>query len=246
MQRILKYVYWAAGVACLGYYLLLGHFARFGLDMSWMWLCAGAALIAAGFGCLVKLPRWLRLGWRTLLCAGVALVIVLEGFILAGMNAAPPDGLDYLIVLGAKVNGDQPSPALKHRIDAAAEYLRANPDTLAIASGGQGDDEAISEAQCIRDALTAAGIDEGRILMEDRSKRTSQNLKFSMELMGGADAEVGLVTNNFHVFRALCLAREAGFAHVYGLAAEYGGHTLLHYMVREAACTVADFFLGNL
>lgn len=246
MRRTLKYIYWTAGAILLAYYLLLGVSVRFGLDMSWMWLCAGAALVAAGFGCGMRLPRWLRIGWRTILCASIALVIVLEGFVLAGMNAAPPDGLDYLIVLGAKVNGDQPSLALEHRIAAAAEYLQANPGTVAIASGGRGSDEGISEAQCIRDGLVAAGIDEGRILMEDQSRRTSQNLKFSRDLIGDPETRVGLVTNNFHVFRATRLAQKAGYARVYGLAAPYGGLTLPHYMVREAACTVADFFLGNL
>lgn len=246
MNQRLKKIYLAAGGACFLYYLFLGVTARFGLSMSWMWLIAGGMFTMAGIGSSANLPGWSRLLWRTLLCAGVALVLALEGFILSEMNAVPPQGMDYLIVLGAKVDGESPSPALAHRIIAAVSYLEQNPDTRVIASGGQGDDEGISEAQCIRNELIAAGIDEDRILIEDQSTKTSENLTFSMALIGSSDTKVGLVTNNFHIFRALRLAKKAGYTDVYGLAARYGYGTLPHYMVREAACTVADFFLGNL
>lgn len=246
MNQRLSKIYLAAGGLCLLYYLFLGVSARFGLSMDWMWLVAGGMLLTAGLYCKARLPGWIRVLWRTLLCGGIALVIVLEGFILSEMVAVPPPGMDYLIVLGAKVNGESPSPALAHRILAAVSYLEDNPDTLVIASGGQGDDEGISEAQCIRNELIAAGIDENRILMEDQSTKTSENLTFSMALIHSPNARVGLVTNNFHVFRAVRLARKAGYADVYGLAARYGYGTLPHYMIREAACTVADFLLGNL
>ena len=79
MRRILKFVYWIAGLACIGYYFLLGYAARFGLDMSWIWLAGGGILIVAGLTCRgERIPGWIRIAWRTLLCAGLALVVVLE------------------------------------------------------------------------------------------------------------------------------------------------------------------------
>lgn len=247
MRKILKYVYWSAGILCLGYYFLLGHSSRFGLDMSWIWLVGGAIFGLAGAACLLKgIPGWIRVAWRVLVCAGLILVLTLEGFVIRGMTQTPPKGLDYLIVLGARVEADGPSPALRRRINATLDYLSENPETWIIASGGQGADEPTTEAECIRNELVAAGIPADRILMENQSTTTAENLQFSKALIAPSDASVGLVTNNFHIFRATRLAAKAGIQDVHGLAAEYTGFTLPHYMIREAACTIADFFLGNL
>ena len=60
------------------------------------------------------------------------------------------------------------------------------------------------------------------------------------------DASVGIVTNNYHVWRAMHIAQGAGLTHVYGISAEYTGNTLFHYMVREAVCIAVDFLRGNL
>ena len=240
-------VYWAAAAACFAYYVWIGVSARFGLDMSWMWLAAGGALALAGFACLAPLPGWMRAAWRTLLCAGLALLAALLGLVISGMRGTPPADLDYLIVLGARVEADgSPSPALRNRLDAAVEYLAANPETAAVASGGQGSDEPVSEAECIRDALVAAGVSPERILLEDQSTSTAENLAFSLALLDSPDASVGVVTNNFHVYRATRLAERAGYKNVFGVAASYTGPTLPHFMAREAACLVADWALGNL
>ena len=246
MKRFLKYVYWLAGAACIGYYFVLGFSARFGLSQSWIWPLGGAVLILAGGACLIRLPGWLRAVWRTLLCVGLALMAVLVGMVVSDMNRTPPEGLDYLIVLGARVEQDGPSRALQHRIDAAAEYMMGNKDTIAIASGGKGADEPVSEAACIRDGLIAAGIAPERILLEDQSSTTAENMRFSEMLIPDEDAAVGIVTNNFHVHRALGLARKAGIRNPHGIAAEYTGFTLFHYMVREALGLVADAALSSL
>lgn len=245
----LSYIYGLAGLACLGYWLLMGVTARFGLDMHWIWLVVGGALTVAGLVCRWdRLPGWVRIAWRALMCAGLALVIALECCVISGMNASPPEGLDYLIVLGARVEPDgQPSKALEKRIRAAAEYLARNPETVAVASGGKGTDEVISEAECIRSGLMQRGIDESRILLEDRSTATSENMAVSMKVMGYSEENsVGLVTNNYHVFRAMKLAQRAGMKNVHGLAADYGGFTLLHYMMRDGACLLEDWRRGNL
>ena len=116
---------------------------------------------------------------------------------------------DYLIVLGCKVNGTTPSLMLRQRIDTAAAYLNACPDAIAIVSGGQGNGESITEAACMYDHLTAAGIARERILLEDRSTSTMENLRFSMELMK-PDASVAIVSNEFHLYRAGQMAASLG------------------------------------
>ena len=247
MNRKLRNVYWISGAACIAYYFVFSMASRFGLSLSFIWLFGGAMLIAAGFSCMTdRIPRLLRRIWRTGLCLGLVLLISLTSLVAGGMNSTPPDGLDYVIVLGARVDPDGPSPALRRRLNATLKYLENNPDTIIIASGGQGWDEPMSEAECIRRELEEAGIDSARILKEDQSTTTMENLLFSKALMTSPDASAGLITNNYHVYRAVLLAQTAGLSNVYGIAAEYTGFTLPHYMVREAVCLVVELLRGNL
>ena len=246
MLNALGIVYLLAGGACIAYYFLIGFYSRFGLSIQWIWLVAGAALIAARLLMRAPLPRWLRYAWRALLVTGLLLLAGLEGLVISGMNATAPPGMEYLMVLGANVYADGPSPALTRRIDAVMGCLDQHPDAVIIATGGQGDDEPVAEAQCIRDELVKRGVAPSRILMEEKSTNTWENMTFSKALIESEDAAVGIVTNNFHVWRSLRLARKAGLTNVHGIAAEYTGPTLIHFMVREAISIAVWFLRGRL
>lgn len=242
----MRLFYGLAGAACIAYYLILGLWARFGLSLSWMWLLFGAVFLGA---CALsgRVPMGVVIAGRTALCLALAVLTALLIPIFSGMTAHAPENLEYLIVLGARVNEDgEPSLSLQHRIRAAAEYWKENPDTILIASGGQGRDEPFSEAECIRRELLAAGVAEDKILLEDQSTSTAENLRFSRALMRSPDASVGIVTNNFHVYRAVLHARHEGLTNVHGAAAAYIGPTLPHYLVREAICLVVGRLTGNL
>lgn len=242
----MRLFYGLASAACLAYYLVLGLWARFGLSLSWMWLLFSALF---GMACALygHVPKGFVIAGRTAFCLGIAALVALLIPIFSGMNARAPEGLDYLIVLGARVNEDgAPSLSLQHRIHAAAEYSKENPNTILIASGGKGSDEPFSEAECIRRELIAAGVDEKRILLEDQSTSTAENLRFSKALMRSPDASVGIVTNNFHVYRAVRHARHEGLTNAHGIAAAYIGPTLPHYMIREAVCLVVGGLTGSL
>jgi uncharacterized SAM-binding protein YcdF (DUF218 family) len=102
---------------------------------------------------------------------------------------------DYIIVLGSKLEGGTPTATLLERIARAATYLNAHPRTKAILSGGEG------EAACMFAALTAAGIDENRLTLEEKSTSTWQNLKFSLPLVEPEET-VGILSSDFHLFRA--------------------------------------------
>ena len=243
----MKITYIVLGIASIAYYFDLWRASRLGLSMSMMWPVIGVILIACGLLCDSRLlPRWAHVGWRCCLCLGLAAVLALESLVISGLHATAPAGMDYLIVLGARVDPDGPSPALNRRLNAVMACIDDHPDAVIIASGGQGSDEPMSEAQCIRDELVKRGVDEGRIVMEDKSTATIENIRYSMALMNSPDAEVGIITNNYHVYRATRLARKAGLTHAHGIAAMYTGHTKFHYMIREAICIVADFLRGNL
>ena len=242
-RKILSVLFTALAVFCGVYWLLCGTFAGFGISALWMWplIALLGGVMALWFG--EKKPfrrmtqkRWLRITVAVFLAVCLVYFVIIEGLVISGMSAECEPALDYIIVLGAKVNGTVPSLALRCRIDRAYEYLRDNPNTVAIVSGGQGRGEDISEAEAMRRGLCERGIDESRIILEARSTSTEENLEFSYELIEDSAAKVGLVTNNFHVFRALSIAKNShgnSAASVCGISARYPNVLIIHYMMRE-------------
>ena len=92
--------------------------------------------------------------------------------------------LEYIIVLGAHVEGTRLTLALLERTRRALQYLQENPETKAVLSGGKGTGEAITEAQAMYHYLTEHGIKGERLILEERSTSTAENLKFSLDLIG--------------------------------------------------------------
>lgn len=138
-----------------------------------------------------------------------------------------------MVVLGAQVRKSGPSKALRYRLDTAADYLRNSPDTICIVSGGKGANEPFPEAQGMADYLKAHGIEEGRILQESKSKTTQENIVNSKKLIAGDNASVGIITNDFHMFRALQIAHDNGLDEAQGIAAGSPPDMLVNNMVRE-------------
>ena len=94
--------------------------------------------------------------------------------------------------------------------------------------------------------LVEKGIPAERILMEDKSRDTSENIAFSARLIGSTDVKVGIVTNNFHVFRGVMLARHAGFADACGISARSNIYFQPNNLVREFFGVMKDLVCGNL
>ncbi len=126
-----------------------------------------------------------------------ALVLGVTGALIlhAGAVKNEPD-CDFIIVLGHRERDGRFGATLDERIHRASAYLRSHPHTKAILSGGNG------EARYMRQALTAAGIDENRLITEEKSTLTWQNLKYSLPLTDGVDSKrVGILSSEFHLFR---------------------------------------------
>ena len=160
------------------------------------------------------------------------------GFRIGGaMKGKPDTPCQYVIVLGAGVNGTTPSQSLQWRIHTAYEYLTANPQVQCIASGGQGPDETISEAQCIYDHLTARGIDGSRIWLEDRSTSTQENIRFSLDLIesktGIRPDTAGILSSEYHLYRAGQFAEQQGLSAVGIPAGTQRPGLFLSYFLRE-------------
>ena len=242
--------FWILGVCCILYCVCIAVIG-FGTFFFLVWGVIG--LVSLLFGAFLsnrervgRLPRWLRAAGWLLFAAGFGLLLVVEGLIFSEYNAVPEPGADYLIVLGAQWKPEGPSDVLRRRLDRAIQYLRENPDTVVIASGGQGNDEPISEAEGMRQYLVAAGISDERILMEATSSTTLENLMFSGRLLDREKDRVVIVTNNFHMFRALRLARKQGYRHVEGLAASASTGMVPNNLLREFMGIVLQFVLGQL
>ncbi|MDO5423569.1 MAG: ElyC/SanA/YdcF family protein [Eubacteriales bacterium] len=233
------------GAACLVYF---GFLAAVSMDFGIIWLAAGAVFLAAGifWKRILELPFGVKLAAGIFL--GICLVVFLfvEALIGKSMLEKPESGLDKIVVLGAQVRGKTPSRALTKRLEKALSYLEENPQTAAVLSGGQGEGEEITEAQAMYEWLTARGISEDRLLLEERSTSTEENLRFSAELLDPQTDRVGILTNNFHVFRAVSLAKKQGYAHAYGIAAPSDPRYQVHYLVREFFALVKEKLKGNL
>ncbi|PFK47321.1 cytoplasmic protein [Bacillus cereus] len=143
-----------------------------------------------------------------------------------------PDDADYMILLGAKVKGTEPSYSLRYRIDKAAEYLKTHEQTIVIVSGGKGKGEDISEALAMKQGLIKQNIEEQRIIMEDRSTNTDENIEFSKALIPADKKKGMIVTNDFHMFRAKKIAEKQGLK-VEGLSAKTPKPIIVQSNVRE-------------
>lgn len=241
----------------------------------WFWpVTCGIALVAVVGLFLVLTGRLPRLKTAAmclsiLLWLGLTVFFAVEAVVFSAGRKEPNADAEYVIVLGAQVRGETPTLVLNARIKAAAEYLNEYPDAIAISSGGKGSGESISEAEAIKRGLMRLGIAEERILLEDRSTSTAENLTYSAEViqryeaaqngmvreeLDGEDVagkilfvpkDVVLVTNDFHVYRGVRLAENLGYMQVSGLGATDFFAVTIQYYVREFFAIVAENVRGN-
>lgn len=184
-----------------------------------------------------KLGRLLGLFYTVCLCLGVLAAGITEGCILSASRGSPEQDCAYVVVLGAGVNGSTPSVSLRDRLLAAEAYLNAHPDTVAVLSGGQGYGENLSEAQCMFNWLTGRGMDPDRLLLEDKSTTTRENLAFSLALLeartGQRPGRIGILSSEYHLLRAELIARGQGAEGV-GIPARTSlWYLRLNYFLRE-------------
>ncbi len=231
-------------------YCILVYSIKSGSRFYMIWGACGVCFIAAAlflhFNMWQKMPPLMQ---KTAVVSAVfclLLFIAAEGCVISSYRAKAEPGLDYIIVLGAQVREKGPSAVLKFRLDAAYDYLIENEDTLCIVSGGQGANEPYSEALGMKEYLLQRGIAPERIIMEDKSTDTSENISFSLKFLDKEHDRVGIVTNNFHVFRGVRIAKRKGIKNVCGLAARSNVYLQPNNMFREFFGIAKDFVCGNL
>lgn len=244
-------IFLVLGIICLLYCIGILLFVGYGTRFFLVWGVIGVCLTALGWLFAHKermegIPGWLKAGAVVLAGAGLLVFVLVEGLILSRFGAKPLAGADYCIILGAQMKESGPSDVLKRRLDAAVVYLNENPETKAIVSGGQGANEPVTEALGMYEYLVGQGIEPSRILLEEASGNTWGNLYYSSELLDKGEDSVVIVTNNFHVFRALGIAEKMGYEKVSGLAADSYPGMLPNNMLREFFGVIKDSLTGNL
>lgn len=240
------------GIISVAYYMAIGFYTGSFGGSSIIWLIGGIALILGiimwKYG--IRPSRlWSRVIGGVLI-AGFLIFAVFEGMVISQMNAKPSQSVDYIVVLGAQVRGTRITRSLRYRLDAAYEYLAANQDTVAVVSGGQGQGEDLPEAEAMKNYLVERGIPPERLLKEKDSVNTNENLKFSKAIIdkreNNQEYTLAVVSNNFHVYRAVSIGKKQGLHDIEGLAARSDRLLLLNYMVREAMAIFKDLVVGNM
>lgn len=253
-MNVILFILSLAVVFCIGYYIFAASYAGIASSFLGFWLLAAFGfafiifLIFANrkYNFYAKIPRGIRMTGMVLIICLISIFLLMEALILSKMNSRAKKGADYVIVLGAQVRGTRVTKSLAKRLDAACEYLRDNPETKVVCTGGQGRGEDISEAMAEKGYLIEKGISEDRIIVEDKSTSTYQNLEYAESIINDRDASVAIVTNNFHVYRAVHLGKYVGFEDVDGIAAKSDNRLLLNYMVREGLALAKELVLHRI
>ena len=208
------------------------------------WDFAGILIGLTGIGIITDIfshfPKWLNVTLISLCSLGLITALILTVSILSCYGSEPEPECDYIVVLGAQVRPDGPSVVLNYRLVAALDYLNANPGTKCIVSGAQGSNEPCTEAFAMKEYLVSHGIAPSRIITEEQAVNTRQNIEYSKVLIPKG-AKTGIVTNRFHMRRALYLCKKCGLENVCPINA----HSIKLYepnnVTREILGLIKDF-----
>ncbi len=179
-----------------------------------------------------------------LLCA------LITGILIARGHPNPAvGGCAYILVLGCRVDGTKPGPILRYRIAKAGAYLKAHPETTAILSGGRGDEENISEAECMHRELMALGISDKRLWLEEKSTTTKENFSYSLEIIrektGGIPEHIGILSSETHLYRSSLYAKRLGLQSL-GIPAKTDSlFYRMVYFLREIPCIWNYYLFGG-
>lgn len=254
---MLTWICTIAAVLCLLYFIVIVGYSGIGTSFAVVWILLTLFFAATGLGFRYyqkypeKLVLWVPVSLVTLCASGVLILLVVQILMFGRTPVTAEPELDYVIVLGAGIRREGISNTLKLRLDKAAEYALENPETILVLSGGQGDNEPEPEAAAMETYLLAAGVPKWQLVREDRSENTTENIAYSKILIDQLHSRsrpprIGLVTSNFHLYRASLIARKQGLGEVYGIAAESDRILFVHYCIRDCAAILKDRLVGNI
>lgn len=237
------------------YYIVFVCFTAFSIsfDLIWVFISLGSLLgILANYTIRkkqIKINKYIKCTIGTVIILAIIIFVGIQYTIVSYGNMEPIDNAEYVIVLGARLHGDIPSLTLRERLDTAADYLNNNPESKAIVSGGQGDDEWITEAEAMKKYLMEKGIDESRIIEEGKATSTYENFLYSFEIIEESGSEIdsiNVITSEYHVYRAIKLGEKLGGTNLKGVSAPTHKLLVINFYTREAFAIIKDFLVGNI
>lgn len=164
-------------------------------------------------------------------------------FILKYENSKCEKFCEYVLVLGARVlDENTPCKTLEKRLKSALTYLKKFENSKVIVSGGKGIDEPVSESFVMRKYLINYGIDIDRIIVEDSSTNTFENLKNTKKLLKNID-EILIITSKYHLFRAKILAKRVGFKKINLIGSGISYESMQKNLIREIFAIIKSILL---
>ena len=214
----MKKLFLFIGSICVIYGIIVLLIIGFGNIFSWFFALLGILFLLLSFiyGKLSQKGRGITI---LALLLSLSVFVSLEMRIISFGSRQPEAGADYVILLGSGVSETGPSIDFMARIRAAERYLKDNPETAVIVTGATGNNEPVSEASAARDQLLSSGIDAERIILEDQSRSTLQNLQNSGKLIEKEGksldrSDIVIVSSSYHLYRARYIAEQIGFRNV--------------------------------
>ena len=254
-KKLFPGIFFVVGFLFLLYYIFLSNLPggkHFGVTFSgilslWFFLCGLLQSLKKNNRLPAPLEKAFRLGGY-LFSIWLISFFLFCGLIYFPSNQKELPDPDYLVILGAGLNGETPSLTLYKRLTAGLNYLQQHPDLPVVVTGGQGPGESIPEAQAMEKFLLANGISKERILTEDKATSTMENFVYTSELLQKKGAwqplKINLVTNDFHVFRSKMLAERNGFI-TGSISAPTPYYLLPSCLVREYFALVKSFIFDR-
>ena len=253
-KRRYKFIFALLGCACLFYAMAVAMVGSGTFSfVIWLALAAffGLCFLLAGER-WARVPRAVRLATYAAICVSVGLFAICQAAIAFHFHDEGEPGLDYIIVLGAQMRESGPALAYRYRLESAAAYMSENVETICITTGGRGANEPISEGEGGAGYLERLGIPATRVIAETESTDTSENIKNALEIISALEGDsgetlrIGIVTNNFHVYRGVHVAAKLTDSEIYGIAAYSVPFYLPNNLVRESFGICRDFAMGKI
>lgn len=207
----------------------------------------GYAFIELKWKCsiLKRLRKPIRYSLITFITCGLLFFVGVECILISKGFEDYDKKSDYIVILGAQVNGSSISASLKYRLDASLVLHELHPSSTILVSGGKGPGEDDSEAYFMKEYLMEHNVPEDKIIMEDKSKNTNQNLSFTKKILDekSKDYTITIVTNAFHTYRAQMIADNLELdAHTY--AAPMHKISIPNFYIREFFGICKDWILS--
>ena len=206
--------------------------------------------------CYLKLFKGIRFIKNLYIARAISICLILllisfltvEILIWSSVKNEEKTKVDFVVLLGAGLKGDKITATFMNRLDICLHYLKSNPKTSVVVTGGQGYGETISEAEAMKRYLVENGIRENRILKEDKATSTYENFKYSKAVLnktfGDRNYKIMVITSDFHMFRSKMLARRNGFS-AYGMPAKTWWGVFPNSCVREYFAVVKSFLFDT-